>query len=172
MLNPEENIGQLTEFLDWVVGIERGNSDVQALTIDDYKAFKAAGIMAPNLLGTPELQSAVTSSLVAGRLNANRRAFTDYLLDSLSEFARPFQKKLTTKTRRAQFIGSLKGFTGSLVRAERAERDVIDGVSGNTAQSVAAGIYWVKVTVKMLSTMDVIVIDGRVGVDVTFAEAA
>ena len=175
VLPPEENIGQMTEFLDWVLGLEAGNADVQALTIDDYKAFKRAGIMAPNVIGTPELQSAVTSvdpTLQPARVNANRRAFTDYVLDSLAEFARPFQKKLTTKRRRAQFVGALKGFTFDLVRQERAERDFIDGVSGNTSQQLARGIYWVKVVVKMLSTMDVIVIDGQVGETVTFAEAA
>lgn len=175
VLNPEENIGQLTEHLDWIVGLESGNTDIANLNIEDYKALRRAGIMAPNLLGIPEIQSAVTSvdpTLQPARKNANRRAFTDYILDSLAEFARPFQKRLNTPTRRAQFVGSLKGFTADLVRQERALRDVIDGVSGNTEAQLARGVYWVKVTVQMVPTMEVIVIDGQIGESVTFAEAA
>lgn len=172
VLNPEENIGQQTEFLDWVVGIESGNADVASLTMSDYIAFKAAGIMAPNLIGVPEIQSAVTSSTTAGRKNANRRAFTDYVLDSCSEFAAPFQKKMASRTKRGQLVGGLNGFAQGLVRAERAARAEVDGKSMNTDDMLAQGIFWVTVTVKMLPTMEVIVIRGRVAEDVQFAEAA
>jgi len=172
VLNPEENIGQLTEYLDWIVGIEAGNADVANLNMQDYIALKASGIMAPNLLGTPEIQSAITSNITPGYKNANRRAFTDYVLDSCAEIAAPFQKKMASRTRRGQLCGLINGFVQDLVKNERAEIATVDGKSKNTKEQLALGIYWVVVTVKMLATMDVIVINGRVGEDVQFVEAA
>lgn len=168
-LPPEENIGQETELLDWVVGIEAGNSDVQALTIDDYKAFKRAGIMAPNVLGVVTIQSAVTSVdpiSLPGRVPANRRSFADYLLDSMGEFSRPWSKLLATVRRRGQLVGQLNAFVQGLVQQERAQQGLVDGKSQNTQDTLARGIFWIKVKVRMIPAMLDIVIDGEIGENV------
>lgn len=168
-LPPEENIGQETEFLDWIVGLEANNTDVQTLTIDDYKAFKRSGIMAPNVLGVVTIQSAVTSVDPVdkpGRVQANRRAFADYLLDSMGEFSRPWSKLLATVRRRGQLVGQLNAFVQDLVRLERAEQGLVDGKSGNTPASLARGVFWIKVKVRMIPAMLDIVIDGEIGENV------
>lgn len=79
---------------------------------------------------------------------------------------------MASRTRRGQLCGLINGFVQDLVKNERAEIATVDGKSKNTKEQLALGIYWVVVTVKMLATMDVIVINGRVGEDVQFVEAA
>jgi hypothetical protein len=118
-LPPEENPGQLTTFMDAVLGIERGNPDVQELTIDDYKLFKAAGICAPRMDdGSAIFQSGITSvaPLVHPNLkNIARRRMADFIQDSMAIRLKAFGKKMNQQARRAAVLGEIRAFSPQLL---------------------------------------------------------
>lgn len=181
-LPPEENPGQMTDFMAGAIGIERGNPDVQDLQMGDYRTFRAQGIMAPNIEGgTMFIQSGVTSvdPLANPALrNQARRAFADFLQDSISTRLLPFAKQLARQQRRAQILGELFAFMNTLQSPgapsqQRLDSFVIDGRSGNTIQSLATGIFRIILKARTLPSMDVIVLDTEVGENVvTVTEAA
>lgn len=168
-LPPEENPGQLTNFAVDMLGIERGNADVQALTMADYIAFKAAGICAPRMdEGVAIFQSGVTSvnpALFPNRKNIARIRMSDFIGDSLATAMRPYAKKLATRQRRAQVVGETNGFMASLAPpvAERIDSYLLDAVTGNTPDSLAAGLFRLILKVRTLPSLDVIVYDLEVG---------
>lgn len=170
-LPPEENPGQETDYLAGALSIEKGNPDVQALDIADYRAFRAAGISAPRFNGKACIQSGVNSvDPVANRnvKNINRQRMADFIGDSLAESLMPYDKKLATIDRRSQVMGQTDGFLHGLLSPDDQSRQRIDsysldGKKGNTDQSIAAGLYRIKGKVKTLSSMDVIVLDLQVG---------
>lgn len=180
-LPPEENPGQETPFLSGITAIEAGNSDVQGMVIGDYRAFRAAGIAAPRIDGgVAFMQSGVTSvdPLVYPNLkNIARRRMADFIQDTLALRLLAFGKKLATKQRRALVIGEINGFMSGLRSADnpslqRIEDYLLDGLSANTADAVAAGIYRIKLKVRTLSSLDVIVLDTEIGESVVVKEAA
>lgn len=181
-LPPEENPGQLTDFMAGAIGVERGNPDVQDLQMGDYRNFRAGGIMAPNIAdGSMVIQSGITSvnPLTHPQLrNQSRRAFADFLQDTISNRLLPFAKQLARQQRRAQVMGELQSFLNSLQSPDspslqRLDSFVLDGRSANTIQSLATGIFRIIVKVRMLPSMDVIVLDTEVGENVvTVLEAA
>lgn len=180
-LPPEENPGQQNDAMLAALSVEAANSDVQNLEINDYRAFKAAGIAAPRFDdGTVTIQSGVTSvdpAVQPGLKNISRRRMTDFLIDSLSIAVSPYDKKLATISRRAQTLGEVGGFLEQLVSktnpaSQRIEKYSIDGKSGNTPLSLAAGVFRIIVKVKLLASLDVIVLDITAGEAVVVDEAA
>lgn len=177
-LNPEENIGQETEFIGFVLGIESGNADVADLTLDDYAAFKAAGICAPRIDEGVTAQSGVTSvdpALFPALAPLNRRRFSDFYQDSVARFAGPFVKKLATATLRAILVARFNSFIVSLgERIEQSQSQCFGDakIAGNTPESLARNVFRTKHFVRMTPTMDVIVIDTLIGNDVTIEETA
>jgi hypothetical protein len=180
-LPPEENPGQLTNFAANLLGIEQGNPDVQDMTIDDYTAFKLAGIAALRMdNGVAIFQSGKTSvnpSTYPGLQNINRRRMADFIQDSLAEGLKGFTKKLNNRTRRGLVIGTIDGFIQSLRSPNDAERQRIDDwktdyKSGNTPDTIAAGLFRVIIKVRTLPSMDVIVIDTEIGEGVLIIKQA
>jgi len=175
-LNPEEDIGQeTTGIVDWVLGVESGNTDVADLTIDDYIAFKAAGIMAVRVDGSVTIQSAVTSvdaTLYPALVPANRRRFSYFYQDSVSQFSRAFVKKLQTKERRALLVARFNSFAGQLVSDSRAESKLIDGSAkaGNTPESLARNVFITIHKIRSLPTFGVIELKTEIGNDVVTTE--
>jgi len=182
-INPEENPGQLTSLMPGVLGIERGNPDVQAMTQSDYRAFKAAGIAALRIdEGVAIIQSGVVNVdpvLLPNLKNIARTRFAYFLQDSLAQRMNAFAKKLATKARRAECFGECKAFLEGLKSPnndanQRIDDYSLDAKSGNTPASLAAGLFRIKIKVRMLPSMDVIVLDTEVGesVNTTISEAA
>lgn len=180
-VNPEENPGQLTTYATAALGIERNNADVQSMEIDDYVAFKAAGIAALYMEdGTATIQSGVVNVDPAqfdNLKNIARRRMADYIQDSLAVVLKPFAKKLGTKDRRATCLGTVDEFLLGLAgtgasTAQRIDSYSVDGRTGNTPEALAKGIFRIKVRVKTFSSLDVIVLDCTIGETVTIAEAA
>lgn len=177
-LAPEENPGQKTDTEGLILGVERGNADVQDLTIDDYKSFKANGIAAFRRDGADNfIQSGITSSIVPGTTNINRRRMADFIQDSISIVVNDFVKKLSSGQRRADVLGIIDGFLAGLKNpTQPANARIvgysIDAISGNTAATLAAGIFRLIVKVKTIPSMDVIVLDVSVGETVTITELA
>lgn len=181
LLNPEENPGQETEFLDAVTGLEAGNPDVQNMDIGDYKLFKAAGICAPRIDdGVTVFQSGVTSvdpSAHPNQTTISQRRFADFISDSLTPRMNTYVKKLATDERVGTVVGEVQAFLASLKSEPnralaRIEDYSIDPKGGNTPETIAAGIRRLKIKVRMLPSLDVIVLDTEVGQQVRIDLAA
>lgn len=178
-LNPEENPGQLTTFMINIIGVESGNSDVQAMTMDDYVLFKAAGIAAMIMEeGVATIQSGVVNVdpvSFSNIKNIARRGAADYIQDSLAIALKPFAKKLASRQRRGECLGVVKAFLEGLMSpgnaaSQRIGDYSIDAKSGNTAASLALGIFRIIVKVQTLPSLDVIVLETTIGETVTFED--
>ena len=180
-LPPENNPGELTGYMTAVLGLELGNADVQDMRIGDYKAFRAAGIAAIRMDdGIAIIQSGVTSvdPLVNPNLrNIARRRMADFIQDSLAASLKDFNKKVNTRGRRADVYGEVDGFMFSLKSpdndsTQRIDDYNLDGITGNSPDAVAVGVYRLILKVRTLSSLDVIVLETEIGETVTIVEAA
>lgn len=166
LLPPEENPGQITDYLNAVSGLE-SSTNVRGWTISDYTSFKANGIAALRMdAGTPEFQSGVTAvdpTANPGLTRISRRRMADQIQDTLALRGKRYGKKLGTRTRWTAMLTVMNDYLSSLVKAERIDSFSIDGKTGNTAASWAAGLRWVKAKVKTISSMDSIVIQAEIG---------
>lgn len=180
-LPPEENPGQLTQFAAGAIGIESGNSDVRNLTINDYIAFKAAGICAPRMdSGVMIFQSGVTSvdpQLQPSLKNIARRRMADFIQDSLARRLKRFGKQLNTRSRRTQIVGEIRAFLLALqspqnASAQRIEGFLLDLASGNTPATLAQGLFRIILNVRTLSDLGSIALATTIGEQVEVSEAA
>jgi len=180
-LPPEENPGQLTTFAAGALGVEKNNPDVQNLTINDYIAFRAAGIAAPRVDGGVMIfQSGVTSVDPAQQpqlRNIARRRMADFIQDSLALRMKAFGKKLNTRTRRALIAAEIRAFMTGLLSPgnsanQRIEGFKLDPVTGNTPATLAQGIFRILLNVRTLSSLDAIVLQTTIGESVDVSEAA
>ena len=174
-LPPEENPGQLTGYMTGIQSVERGNADVQDMKINDYKAFRANGIAALRIDdGVPIIQSGVTSVdpvTFPNLRNIARRRMADFIQDSIAPRLKAFNKKLNTRERRSLIVGEVEGFMNSLVSennpsTQRIDSFVLDAISGNTPEGLAAGIFRLILKVRTLSSLDFIVLDTEIGENV------
>jgi hypothetical protein len=172
-LPPEQNPGQETPFLDAIVAVERNNADVQSMDMQDYVLFKAAGIAALRIDGgTAFIQSGVTSVdpvVNSGQVKINRRRFADYIQDNLAPLLMHYVKKVGTPDQRAVVFGVVKGFMMQLKNGppSRIEDYGLDAKSGNTPDSLAAGVFRILLQGRMHPDLDVVVLDVTVGQTVT-----
>lgn len=176
-LAPEEDPGQSTNFTTLVLGLESYWTG-KVLAIGDYKVFKAAGVAAPRMDGGQcVLQSGVTSvdPLVnAALVNINRRRMADYIEDTLAIAAKKYGKKLSTNARRRAILGETKAFIEGLLSRTQPSRQRIVGYSldtkGNTAVTLAKGLYFINLTVKVIPSLKAIVFAITVGESVDVEE--
>lgn len=177
-LNPEENPGQETPFLDGVKGIESKVVDTQTLDINDYKRFKAAGIAALRIdNGSVFFQSGVTSvdkDTQPGRVTIARRRMSDYIQDTLARRATIYGKKLMTVERRIAVITDVRTWLDSLVSGppQRIDGFEMDAKTGNTQAAMGKGAFRVTIKVRTLSSFESIILATEIGEQVTIAEAA
>jgi len=110
--------------------------------------------------------------------NINRRRMADFIQDSVSVRMTAFNKKANTRERRAAILGEIDAFMSSLLSdnnpsSQRIDSYLIDAISPNTPESLAAGLFRIKIKVRTLSSLDVIVLDMEIGENVvTLVEAA
>lgn len=180
-LPPEEDPGQLTEFMAGILAVERGNADVQNLTMQDYILFKAAGIAALRMdEGTAIIQSGVTSVdpvTLPNLTDINRRRMADFIQDSQALRLNAFVKKLGTRDRRTAVFGECKAFLDGLKSvnnpsSQRIENYSIDAKSGNTQDSLGRGQFRIIQKIRTISSMKYIILDVTVGTQVTITEVA
>ena len=168
---PEQNIGQTTDLLSAVIGLE-SSSTAQGLGISDYTSFKAAGICALRMDdGVAVFQSAVVNvdPLVNPSLkNIARRRFADYLEDSMarrlshySKMPNTLRRRQGVKTEMDDFLLPMKGLTNP--ESQRIDDYQVDITSGNTPTSIASGEFRVVVYVQMVSSMETIVLQAVIG---------
>lgn len=168
-LNPEENPGQNTNgLIDEFFEVE--NVGIP-LTIEVYKAFKAAGVAAPkvDLDEGPCYQSGVTSSLDAGRTTMARRRFADFFQDSIARIAKPYSKRLNRRTERDALFGEIESFAQGLLSPQQPSASRIesyrldDGSNFNPPTNLARGIYRIASAVRIYSSLDAIVLQTEIG---------
>lgn len=171
ILAPERDPGQsappVPELLARVLGYQRGVSN---LGLSEYIVMKAKGIAGLKMDRTvgPVVQSGVTTSLISGQTDINRRRFADFIEDSVAAALQPFTKlPLTTELRDGvdtQINSFLLGLQSpNNPAAQRIDSFSVDSRSGNTPDSLAKGIYVVKGAVRMTPIAKAIVFVASVG---------
>lgn len=147
------------------------------LQLEDYIAFKAAGIAAVRLDPQVTVQSAVTTvdpGLYPALAPINRRRFSFFYQDSIARFSRPFKSKLATRERRALMVSRFQSFIRQLSdpQNQRIDGGLVDGslAAGNTPESLARNVYITIHKIRMTPTLDVIVLKTEVGNDVSITE--
>jgi hypothetical protein len=181
VLAPERNPGQTAPpvggtggVLSVLSGFQRG---VSGLTIDSYSYLRSQGVAAlhfDQILG-PEILSGITTSLVSGQTNINRRRFADFIEDSLAQALQPFVKLPVTNALIDAATGEIDNFLNDMKSsnnpaAQRISDYSVDAKSGNTRSQLALGIFVIKVAVQMLATADFIVLQADVGPGVTIKQ--
>jgi hypothetical protein len=82
-----------------------------------------------------------------------------------------FNKKTNTRERRALIIGEIDAFMSGLVSkknpsSQRIDSYRLDAISGNTPESLAAGLFRIILKCRTLSSLDYIVFDTEIGENV------
>lgn len=173
LLNPEENPGQATGLIEAFFDVE----PVGVLTQDDYIAFKAAGICAPRRDADDGsiYQSGVTRSITPGLTTQARRKMDDFITDSLARLLGPYSKKLATLQRRDGARTVIESFLAGLQSKDNPSLQRIDSFlvseAAQTPELTALGIFIFQVKVRLLSSMDVIVIQAEIGEGVITVES-
>ena len=170
-LPPERNPGQsgppVNTVLSPILGLQRGLS---ALDIGSYTQLRASGIAGLRIdrVVGPVFQSGITSSLVSGQKNINRRRMADFIEDSVAEALVPFSKQPLTDGLKDAITGEVDAFLNGLKSptnpsAQRIVDYSVDDKSGNTPSLEAQGIFVVIARVRTLATADFIVFQAEVG---------
>jgi hypothetical protein len=153
-----------------VLGLESaydpGTADSTRLDVNSYKLFKRSGIVAARVdrtLGTG-WNDDVTSSLTIGRTAANRRAFADFINDSLFGIAAPYRARIITPDVKRSLDAVLRKFLNGLQSEAQPNASRIRGylVRDITDPNVPE-LLRMAVSVTMYATADVIVIETTVG---------
>lgn len=173
VLNPEENIGQVTDppLLSAIVKFATLSSAPQGanLVMQDYVDLKAAGIVAP--IFDTELQQWVVQSDVTSDLtkpSLKRRRAADFIQDSRRRQVAPFSKKLALPERIRMIRAGAEQFYGSLVSEnnpalQRIAAYQVDEVSGNSPDLNSKGIFVFIEKVRLLASLDDIVLQTEIG---------
>ena len=177
VLAPERNPGQaappIPVILAPVKGVQRG---VTKLQIGDYTLLRQRGVAALRIdrMVGPIVQSGITSSLISGEKNINRRRMADFLEDSMAQRLVAFSKLPLTPALKDTIVGEMDAFLAGLLSinnppAQRIAGYIIDDKSGNTPDLEAKGIFVAIAKVRTLATADFIVlqVEAGEGVNVT-----
>ncbi len=168
-LNPGQAAPPVPTVMAPILGYARGTPK---LDITSYTAMRAAGICGPRLDRTVGwiFQSGVTTSLVSGEQNINRRRMADYIQDSIARSVVSFSKLPLTNSLKDSMTSEIVAFLNGLLSpnnpaAQRIAGYTVDDVSGNTPALTAANIFVVIVSVQLIATADDIVIQTNISND-------
>lgn len=170
-LAPERNPGEATpvtkEVMSTVAGFQRS---APTLGVQEYINLRANGVAAPrnDRKAGFIFQSGVTTSLVNGQKNINRRRFADFIQDSVADALNPFAKQPLTQNLKDTMVTEVDEFCLGMLSpdnppAQRIDSYQIDDKSGNTAQLSENGIFVIIGRVRMTPTADFIVFQSEVG---------
>jgi hypothetical protein len=170
-LPPENNPGQaaspVPEIMAPILGFQRGLAD---LGINEYIQLRSRGVMGLRIDETagPIFQSGITTSLVAGEKNINRRRFSYFVQDSISRRLNQYAKLRASAQMRDGATGECMAFCEELLAkdnppASRINDYQVDDKSGNTPGLLAKGIYVIITRIQMTPTADFIVLQTEIG---------
>lgn len=180
VLAPERNPGQsgspVSDILSAISGFQRG---APALGMNEYILMKQNGICGLRNDRTSGFifQSGITTSLVSGQKNINRRRMADYIQDSIAAATVDLVKQPLTKALKTSIVSEIDAFLGGLLSpenpaAQRIDSYIIDQVSGNTQATAAASIFVVIYKVRTTPTANEIVFQSEIGEGVITTTAA
>lgn len=182
ILAPEENAGQDLTSTDVqalnVVALEDTFDPVEGgtkLGITEYKTFLANGIVAPRFDRQSGFvfQSDVTTvdpAINVAQVDANRRYFADFIIDSLHDIGNKHSKKIVRLSQERAVTADLRSFFKGLRAEDQPETSRIQDWSVRDVSSEAQrglGVRVFDVKVKMLFTDKFIVFQTTVGPTVT-----
>lgn len=168
-LAPERDPGQSSDpvktIMQPVLGIQRG---VSGLGMAQYIRLRAVGIMAPRKDRTVGMifQSGRTTSLASGETEINRRRFSFFIEDNVTEDLAPFSKEPLSDALKDLAVSRLHDRFGALLDARRIRAYLVDARSGNTQQLEEAGIFVIQYKVEMNPIAKTIVQDASIGLGV------
>lgn len=166
-LNPEENPGQNTGLLSFLVDVERITGVF--LNMAFYIAAKATGICAPKVdKGVFCYQSEATASLTAGLTTQKRRKMADHIADSVALILAPFSKLLITEGKEAAIDSRLDSFLGGYKSVNKRDAARIDDYAvANTTDAnpdlADRGVSSRSVQVKLLRSYDTFLVTMQIG---------
>lgn len=176
-LAPERNPGEFSGTTKTVLAPVLGYAtNVPNLGINEFKLMRLRGIAGIRMDKTvgPIFQSGITTSLVSGQKNINRRKMADFIEDSIAQAVKPFSKLPLSNQLKDSVLGQVDDFLSELLSPDNPTRQringyIVDEKSGNTPQSEAKGIFVLIVKVRTLSTADFIVLQFEIGEGVVVA---
>ncbi len=176
-LPPERNPGQAGPPVDVVLApVADFQRAAPSLGMAEYTQLRANGVCAlrNDRVEGFIFQSGITSSLVSGQKNINRRRMADFIQDSVSQRLVHFAKQPLTQALKDTMVGEVDTFLQTLLSpnnpaAQRINAYEIDDVSGNTPALEAQGIFVIIGRVRTLATADFIVFQTEIGEGVTIS---
>jgi hypothetical protein len=146
--------------------------------MNEYIQLRARGVAAPRMDRSvgPIFQSGITTSLIAGQKNINRRRMADFIQDSIARRLVQFSKLPLTNQLKDSAVGEVNAFLTELLSpnnpaAQRITAFEVDAKSGNTPNLEAKGIFVIIARVRTLATADFIVLQTEIGEGVTVTAA-
>ena len=168
--DPGQSAEPVRTVLSPVIALQR---NAPPLGLAEHKLLKKAGIMALRIDRTvgPVFQEGITSSLVDGRTDINRRRFADFVEISLAEIYNLYAKQPLTETLKDSLVAETTAFLAGLLSATnpaqaRIAAYQIDPLNGNTPDREAQGIYVIISKVKMFPIAKFIGVQAEVGPNV------
>lgn len=177
-LAPERNPGQASDpvprVMAPILGLQRS---APTLGLNDYILLRQAGVCGVRMDrdAGPIFQSGITTSTTSGEKNINRRRMADFIQDSLAQRYNQFAKQPLTQQLKDALLGETDNFLLNLLSPgnpalQRINAYQVDGVSGNTPDMEAQGVYVVIVRVRTTPTADFIVLQAEVGESVVISQ--
>ena len=170
-----ENPAQDAGFLTNIVSLESGAPT--GLSMDDYIAFKAAGIVALRMDdGEAVFQSGVTSVdplVQSSQTDIERRTLADFIEDSMAVLAAPYSKKKMTAAAKAAVLDAWKNFLDPLLGDADGNNQVLDSYSlipKSTPAMLAQGRYRVQFKGRSVPSFKSIELSATVGAGVIIDE--
>lgn len=170
-LPPERNPGEFSGTTKKVLAPVLGYAtNVPDLDLNAWKLLRLRGISGIRIDKTvgPIFQSGVTTSLIGGQKNINRRKMADFLEDSIGITLKPSTKLPMSEQFKDSVLGQVDDFLTTMLSPDNPAQQriagyVLDAKSGNTPQTEAKGIYILIIKVRTLATADFIVLQFEVG---------
>jgi hypothetical protein len=172
-LQPELNPGQASDpvpqIFSPILGYQRGTPSLDMETYKLFKQYGVASLRMDRVVG-PIIQSGVTTSLTAGETNINRRRMADFIQDTLAARGNQLNKRLLRESLKDAILSEFDAFLGDLLsennpEAQRIDSYSLDDKTLNTPALTARGVHVVKTKVRMLSTLDDLVLATEIGPD-------
>lgn len=171
--DPGQSAEPVKTVLSPILGLQRS---APPLGLAEHKLMKKAGIMALRIDRTvgPVFQEGITTSLVEGRQDINRRRFADFVQISLAEIYNLYAKQPLTDTLKDAITSETEAFLAGLLSATnpalaRIVEYQVDNVNGNTPDREAQGIYVVISRVKMIGIAKYLGVQSEIGPNVVIS---
>ena len=168
--DPGQSAEPVPTILSPILGLQR---NAPKLGLSEHKQLKKAGVMALRMtldVG-PVFQEGITSSLVDGLQDVNRRRFADFIESSLASVYNLYSKQPLTDNLKNDIFSQTDAFLSQLKSANnpalaRLNDYQIDKINGNTPDRERQGIYVIIAKVQMFPIAKYIGIQAEVGPNV------